>query len=248
MARPIGIRRAIRASKHDERQPAQGCVAHRSGRRNACKAVTSTTKTSHVAQQRRNRRSPSRSAGRAPCCACRWRRSAPRRRPSSRRSGRRRGRRRGTRSRRAALHARRGSRVVKVSTNRLPPRSWQSGRKANTASASPICISSKSPGMPRLVSHRATTLTVTSTASASSSTPPARARRSLTRRGDADRPHDPQGSDGALRPAGTWRSAPVPSPAAWRRRRRRSSWRRASCRSPGGSSRASARSPPRSAW
>ena len=51
---------------------------------------------------------------------------------------------------------------MKVSTNRLPPRSWQSGRKANTASASPICISSKSPGMPRLVSHLAITLTVTS--------------------------------------------------------------------------------------
>ena len=99
-------------------------------------------------------RSPSRSAGPAPCCGCRWRlsRRARRHHPSDQR--RRRRRRPATRDRRAAAAGRAGSRSVKVSTKMLPPCSWQSGMKANTASASPICISSKSPGTPWVVSQR----------------------------------------------------------------------------------------------
>ncbi len=63
----------------------------------------------------------------------------------------------------------------------FPCRASQSGRKANTASASPICTSSKSPFTPSPPSHRMSTLVVTSTAIATTTRPPRTARKCASR-------------------------------------------------------------------
>ena len=113
-----------------------------------------------------------------------WLANASRRRPpSATRSAPRPRRRPAPRRRRAQPAARAGARAVKVSTMMLAPCSWQIGRKAKTATARPICTSSKSPGMAVEVSQRRSTLAVTKSASASTRPPPASASQVLARDG-----------------------------------------------------------------
>jgi hypothetical protein len=63
----------------------------------------------------------------------------------------------------------------------LLPRSWQIGRKAKIATDMLICASSKSPGIPLVVTQRNSTLAVVSSDKASTRRPPRMASHVLAR-------------------------------------------------------------------